>query len=420
MSQIVDALPKGSVQIDFFELKNLDGGILDLIPFVTEFNIYESIFEPFITATAAFDDSRGVVDLYVLNGSEVSIRYRSYKDSDPVTMKFIVDSANAILPDSMGRSQTYFLNLISVDTMRAIAVRVDENYVNLAPEDMIKNILKDKIKTNKNFYFSKTNSTDSINCSSLYPFQAIDAIKKRAVSRGHNSSTYVFFENQYGYCFKTIEEVLSDAAKDPQITNGDRNFYFDINEPNDITKSAWRKIETLQKITQQSLTQQILYGGVRSNIFAYNINTGEHYKFEYHEDNDANKFKGMSPKRKMYSKVYSDEIYKKGDKLSNLMVAPVLDENGLLRIQKEILSKAFSVKISNVLRIEIAGDSRLTVGTAANLDIPVIGPATSTRTNEISSGIYMFSGIRHTFKPADAATGRGYRQYCEMINTGVS
>ncbi len=417
---MVDVRPKGSVQIDFFELKNLDGKILDLVPFVTEFNIYESIFEPFITATAAFDDSRGVVDLYVLNGSEVSIRYRSYTDSDPVTMKFIVDSANAILPDSMGRSQTYFLNLISVDTMRAIAVRVDENYVNLAPEDMIKNILKDKIKTNKNFFFSKTNSTDSINCSSLYPFQAIDAIKKRAVSRSYNSSTYMFFENQYGYCFKTIEEVLSEAAKDPQIITGDRNFYFDINEPNDVTKTAWRKIETLQKITQQSLTQQILYGGVRSNIFAYNINTGEHYKFEYHEDNDASKFKGISPKRKMYSKVYSDEIYNKGDKLSNLMVVPVLDENGLLRIQKEILSKAFSVKISNVLRIEITGDSRLTVGTAANLDIPVIGPATSTRTNEISSGIYMFSGIRHVFSPADAATGRGYRQYCEMINTGVS
>jgi len=417
---MVDVRPKGSVQIDFFELKNLDGKILDLVPFVTEFNIYESIFEPFITATAAFDDSRGVVDLYVLNGSEVSIRYRSYTDSDPVTMKFIVDSANAILPDSMGRSQTYFLNLISVDTMRAIAVRVDENYVNLAPEAMIANILREKIKTNKNFFFSKTNSTDSINCSSLYPFQAIDAIKKRAVSRSYNSSTYMFFENQYGYCFKTIEEVLSEAAKDPQIITGDRNFYFDINEPNDVTKTAWRKIETLQKITQQSLTQQILYGGVRSNIFAYNINTGEHYKFEYHEDNDASKFKGISPKRKMYSKVYSDEIYNKGDKLSNLMVVPVLDENGLLRIQKEILSKAFSVKISNVLRIEITGDSRLTVGTAANLDIPVIGPATSTRTNEISSGIYMFSGIRHVFSPADAATGRGYRQYCEMINTGVS
>lgn len=418
MNENVAALAKGSVQIDFFEMI-LDGKTLDLIPFVTEINIYESIFEPFITATAAFDDSRGLPDLYVLNGSPVTIRYKSYKDSDSVTMKFIVDSVNVMLPDSMGRSQTYFLNLISVDTMRAIAVRVDENYVNLAPELMIENILKQKIKTNKKFYSSKTNSIDSINCSSLYPFQAIDAIKKRAVSRSYSSSTYVFFENQYGYCFKTIEEVLSEAAKDPQIANEDRNFYFDINEPNDVRKTAWRKIETLQKIKQQSLTEQILYGGVKSNIFAYNINTGEHFKFEYEESEDSNRFK-VASRKKLYSKVGSADIYNKGDKLSNLTVAPVLDENGLLRVQKEILAKAFSVKISNVLRIEITGDSRLTVGTAANIDIPVIGPATSTQTNEISSGIYMFSAIRHVFKPADAATGRGYTQCCEMINTGVS
>ena len=420
MYQGVSALSKGSVLIDFFKLTNLDGGVLDLIPFVTEFNIYESVFDPFITATASIDDSRGVVDLYVLNGSEVSIRYKSYVDADYVTMKFVVDSVNAILPDSMGRSQTYFLNLVSQESLRAIAVRVDEIYVKQAPENMIANILKQKIRTNKNFYFSKTNSIDTMNCSSLYPFQAIDAIKKRAVSRSHSSSTYLFFENQFGYCFKTIEEILSDAANDPQIENSDRNFYYDIAEPNDVSKSSWRKIETLQKVKQQSLTEQILYGGVKSNIFAYNINTGEHYRFDYDEDIDLSKFKGTSPKRKLYTKVSPEEIYKKGDKLSNLMVAPVLDEDGLLRIQKELLSRAFSVKISNVLRMEISGDSRLTVGTAAKLNIPVIGPATSTQTNEISSGIYMFCKIRHTFMPAEAASGLGYRQYCEMMNTGVS
>jgi len=415
-------LNKGSVFIEYFRLTKPGGSTtIDLVPFVTEFNIYESIFEPFITATAAFDDSLGIPDTDLLSGSIVSIKYKSGIDIEPVIMKFIVDGVNVILPNETGRLQTYSLNLVSEESLRAIAIRVGEIYKDMAPEDMIQHILTSKIKTNKEFYYSKTGSIDSMNCSSLFPFQAIDAIKKRAVSRSYFSSSYMFFENQFGYCFKTLEEILSDAAKDPNIERGDKNFYFDTPEPASIKQTAWRKIEVLQKIKQQSLTEKIMYGGEKSQIFAYNLDTGEHFQFNYNETQDVNKFKAISPKRELYSKVSPDEIYTTGDKLSNLMVAPVKSQKELNRIQKEILSKAYTTKLfSNILRMEISGDSRITVGTAAKLNIPVINSFTGVETNEISTGIYIFARIRHMFRPSEGSTGLGYRQYCEMISTGVS
>jgi|688.fasta_scaffold00051_138 hypothetical protein len=421
MFQSVNALPKGSVLIEFFELRKLNGTVLDLIPFVTEFNIYESVFEPFITATASLDDSRGIVDFDTINGSTVAIKYASDVNLDFVTMTFIVDSVNVILPDSSNKSQTYFLNLISPESLRAFAIRVGEIYTNLAPENMIGDILKNKIKSNKKFFFSKTNSIDTMNCSSLYPFQAIDAIKKRAVSRSYLSSSYMFYENQFGYHFKTLEEILSEASTDSRIAEGDLVFYYDVAEPKDIKNSSWRKIEILQKIKQQSLTENIVYGGTKSKIFAYNISTGEHFQFEYNEEQDFEKFKSFSPKRKLYTRVSPRDIYKQGDKLNNLMVAAVTEEKELLRIQKEILSRAYVNKLfSNVLRMEISGDSRLSAGSAAMLNIPVINAGTSTETNELASGIYLFAKIRHMFRPSEAGTGIGYRQYCEMMNTGAN
>ena len=420
MFQGVNALPKGSVLIDYLELRKLNGVVLDLIPFVTEFNIFESIFESFITATASLDDSRGIVDYDTINGSVVEMRYKSDVNLNPVTMTFVVDSVNVILPDSSNKSQTYFLNLISPESIRALALRVGEIYTNLAPETMIADILKNKIKTNKKFFFSKTSSTDTMNCSSLFPFQAIDAIKKRSVSRSYLSSSYMFYENQFGYNFKTLEEILSEASSDPRILEGDLVFFYDVAEPKDIRKSSWRKIESLQKIKQQSLTGNIVYGGNRSRIFAYDISTGEHYQFEYNGDQDFKKFKSYTPKTKFYSKISSKDIYKQGDQLNNLMVAPVAGEKELLRIQKEILSRAYvNTLFSNILRMEISGDSRLTAGSAAMLNIPVINAGTDIETNELASGIYMFAKIRHTFKPSEAGTGMGYRQYCEMMNTGA-
>lgn len=413
MHQGVEALNKGSFIIEFLRLTYLNGKTLDLIPFTAQFNIFESIYEPAISATAVLDDSAGIIDNDPIIGSTISIKYKSNIELQFVNISFVVESIESIMPNPDGRGQSYILNMFSEESKRALALRVNEIYNKTEPEKMINDILVNKIKTKKKFYFSKTGTIDSINCSSLYPFQAIDAIKKRSVSRKYESSSYVFFENQYGYVFKTLEEILEEAKKDENIISGDMNFFYDISEPQFVKNSAWRKIENLQKIRQGSLNTNIYNGALRSKIFAYDVNTGQHYRFDY--DDTINEKSGN------FVKVTSRNVYSQGDESGNLVIAPILSENDLPRIKKEILVKAYTSKLtSNILRMEINGDSTLTVGRAAQLNIPKLMSSTNTETNEISSGIYIFCKIRHTFIPAAAAQIGSYRQYCEMMNTGVS
>jgi len=403
---------KGSLHIEVFELiyANQNKPPMDLTPFVTQLNIYESIFEPCISATAALDDSNGLIDYDLLPGSIVRFKYKTFEETKYTEMKFVIDSVNAAIPGT--KTQTYFLTMFSEESKRAVGLRVGEIYNKTSPENMINDILKNKIRTKKKLYFSKTSALDTMNCSSLYPFQAIDAIKRRSVSRSYSSSTYMFFENQDGYNFITLEEILDKAAKDANISDGDMVFYYDIAEPNDVTKSSWRKIEVLEKSQIQSLIDTIQFGGIKSKIIAYDINTGQHYEFTY--DDKEHDFK-ISARSLKHDKSTMQTVYQKGDETNNLVVAPISSENDLLRIKKELLAKAYMTKLSsNVIRIEINGDNRITVGNAAQLNIPKINAATKTETNEISSGIYLFAKIRHIFSPSDLY----YIQSCEMIKAG--
>jgi hypothetical protein len=414
MSHNVAALNTGSFIIEYLELRYLKNikQPLDLIPFTFQFDIYESIYHPYISATAILDDSRGIVIDDSIIGSTIVISYKSQdKLTNFVKMEFIIDGVDLVMHNGDSRGQTYLIKMFTPECKRALAVLVNENYLDLAPETMIGQILKQKVNTNKAFYFSRTKSIDSINCYSLHPFQAIDMIKRRAVSRDYESSSFMFFESQHGYVFKTIEEILEKAKTDPDIQNGDMIFSKDATEAPKAAQSSWRRIQNFQVIKQGSLNNQICDGAIKSNIFAYNINTGEHYRFDY----DGTSF---SPKND-FVKINAADIYKQGDQ-NSLYVATIQSENELLRIKKELLAKAYASKLSSsIARMEIPGDSRITVGRAAKINIPKMISSTVTETNEISSGIYIFAKIRHTFDPAGSAQGGSYKQTCEMMNIGV-
>jgi hypothetical protein len=323
-------------------------------------------------------------------------------------MTFVIDSVNAGISNG-NSTQTYFLKMFSEESKRALGLRVGELYNKMSPEAMVNDILLNKIRTKKPINLAKTSMVDSINCSSLYPFQAIDAIKRRSVSREYKSSSFMFFENQNGFNFITLEEILHKASKNPDILSGDMVFYYDGQEPNNVRKSSWRRIEILEKSRLQSMTENIQLGGLKSKILAYNLNTGEHYEFVY--DYNSDDFK-ISKRSQSYSDL---EVYQKGDETNNLIVAPIDEEADLLRIKKELLVKAYMTKLSsNIIRMEINGDSRLTVGDAADLKIPKMVSSTENTTNDLSSGIYLFSKIRHIIYPADLK----YRQSCELIKAG--
>lgn len=407
-------MDSGEIGIRKFELEHF-GDKTDLTPFVVEMHIFESIYDPFIQATMSIIDGAGLIDRISWAGSTVTITYTSNENVEPTTMVFIVDGAAGATPSMGDKNQTYLVRLYSQEIPRGLAITTGEIFNKMAPEKMIKQILTDKIKTKKPFTADKTGSLDTINCANLRPFQAIDKIKRRAVSRNKISSSFLFFENKHGYNFKSLEMLLSDARKNPQVKDGDRNFYLDSIQHINVENSSWRQILSFERTKSQGLMETIGQGGVSGKIYAYDVGTGKHYEFKYEDKKNSSEF-DINPESITYKRVTIDDIMNKGDDPANMIVAPITSTDDLERIRKEIYVRAFMSKLAaNIVRMQIHGDSRLTVGTPVTLNLPIIDGTTTKKTNKIGGGIYLISKLRHMITPSN----QSYEQSCELIRTGM-
>lgn len=407
-------MESGQITIKKFELDNF-GNKLDLTQFVTEIDIFESLFDPYITATMGVADGAGLLDRITWAGSKVTITYTSNEKIDPVTFVFVVDTVEGAEPSKMDRMQTYAVNMYSEEVVRATTISVGEMFNKQSPEKMIEQILRSKLNTQKPYITDKTGALDSINCANLLPFQAIDKIKRRAVSRDKASSSFVFFENQHGYNFKTIEQLLVDARNDNQVKEGDRNFYLDSMKHLGVENTSWRQILAFERTKTQAYTESLIAGAAAGQIYAYNINTGEYYKFTYTDNTNSSDF-DINPKSVAYQRVAIDNVVKKGDNVGGMIVAPVTSTDDLERIKKEIYARAFMSRLAaNTVRMQIYGDSRMTVGTPVKLNLPIMDATTAKKTNDIAGGVYLVSKVRHIIMPATP----NYNQSCELIRTGM-
>lgn len=404
----------GDVNVSKFELDNF-GDKLNLTEFVTDLNIYESIFESTIKASMSIYDGAGLLDRITWAGSKVTLTYTSSEKVDPSTMTFIVDGADGATNHNNKSNQTYFVRMFSEECLRNLAITVGEIFNKQSPEKMVERIIKNKLNSNKPVIIDKTSAIDTINCANLRPFQAIDKIKKRSVARGKVSSSFVFFENKHGFNFKTIESMLEDARKDPQVTEGDRNFYLDSMHHIGVESTSWRQILAFERSVTQSLAETLMYGGLNSKIYAYDIQSGEHYEFTYVDSKNSKEF-AIDGKSLSYKRVATNDIIKTGDSAAGIIVAPMIGTNDLERIKKELYSRAYMTKLmSNVVRMHIHGDSRMTVGTAVKLHLPVMDSSSTKTTNILAGGVYLVAKVRHMLVPASSS----YTQSCELIRTGM-
>ena len=62
----------------------------------------------------------------------------------------------------------------------------------------------------------------------MQPFEAVDLLRQKAVSKEFPSGgAYVFYENQYGVQFRSIENIIKEDSKEPDIFVNDNMIYDD-------------------------------------------------------------------------------------------------------------------------------------------------------------------------------------------------
>lgn len=235
-----------------------------------ELNIYESIHTPYMSGNLIIRDTMNHRSNMSMTGQEeieftlatndkseridfTKFRGRIYKISD-------------IIPTS-AYEQVYTLHFVSMDAIRNTQTRVKSSHKG-SPDQITNKILKNILKTEKNFFVEPSSSFTHLLGNNRYPFEYMRMLANRSVSREHKSSGYLFFENHRGYNFCSRDRLYYESANIPRESVDE---FFTANQrPRVDTPTEMRTLLSYKIMTTQDTLRDNTNGLLNNTHYSYN------------------------------------------------------------------------------------------------------------------------------------------------------
>jgi len=403
----------GDVQIKAITLSQLSGGkSVSIAPQVVGFSIYESIINPVITAELMVYDAVDLLYSFPIIGEEkVSIEFATAGYDDTVTYDFIVNSVEHITTLSYNRGKSYVIRLASEEVLKNAGTQVNKKY-SMEASAIVQQILQSNLNSQKSLVIDTTKGIQDVLVSTLRPFQAIDMIRRRAISSKYESASYCFFENQDGFSFCTIEKMMDDGKG----RIGDKQFVFDASGRVDFTASTFRNVLGFRNVSAFNNGMKIGHGSLRNVVRKFDLLTGAVTKVTYDNLQDQGKFKFATDDAIGLNT--SDFEGKYGDDTSTNLMIPAsadLPENYMGDYAGK--RQAFAGKISqNLYHAHVYGDSKMKAGDVITIAVPTtLGTTDKQDQARLTSGNYLVAKLRHIVGSSASAGRRVYTQSLELV-----
>lgn len=253
----------GEIQIQNITLTT-SNGVLALETFFSRFNVYESIFVPnAMLDIELFDINDAITNANVLGGETVNMTFGA-PGGVFATYNFIVETIADITEVGTNKGKAYNLHCVSQETMQAKTNYVQKSY-NTDIGSMIQDIHKNYLQSQKPLNVEPTSGTQNILIPNYDPFQAIDLIRRRAVSQMNNSSTYLYFETWQGMNFTTMQGMQANGVV--------KSFYETDTVGSSIFNDTYNTIISKEIPQIASATERISYGTMNQQVSTYNVRT---------------------------------------------------------------------------------------------------------------------------------------------------
>ena len=191
---------------------------------IAELNIFEDIESNAVIGTMHIMDAYNIISNASLQGNERLI----FKLSTPGTTNDKVDIVDASeetgypfhihgLTDRIQQSETlmtYTLHFSSKELIRNVRTRVSRAYNGGLAQSVV-DILRDEsgLNSRKDIYYEETRNQDKVVIPNLRPFDAINMISRKALSKNANGAGYYFYETTKGFHFRSYESMLAYKSK---------------------------------------------------------------------------------------------------------------------------------------------------------------------------------------------------------------
>ena len=185
-------------------------GVVNLANLYQEINIFDSMFMPCMKGDILINDSIGLANKLILDGSEYIIISIS-KDEENNQTHFdktfrVVRISNR--QNTKQNSESYLLHFVSEEMVFSLQQKINQSY-NSAYSDMVEKILVNQMGVSKNkiAYIEKTKGIHSLVLPNIAPLDAMNWVTKKAVN-DQGLPNMLFFENNYGYNFVSLSTLI--------------------------------------------------------------------------------------------------------------------------------------------------------------------------------------------------------------------
>jgi len=190
-------------------LTNINGKTIELSRLLVTLDIYESIFDFFISGKLVLQDSLDIIKNFIIIGNEqLKVVIHTTDTNKSITLNFriykiIPDTTNTKGDSKKKVVELYFLSEEAIKNNKTlISKKFSDN-----PENIIQDVITNHLSSSK--ILNSETTSDSVNVYSNFwkASKLINFITK--ISKNDNYSDYIFFETFDGFIFKTISNLIN-------------------------------------------------------------------------------------------------------------------------------------------------------------------------------------------------------------------
>jgi len=370
------------------DTKDIRGQILTL-------SIYEDIEEPTVFAEILIRDEIDLLTKLPIIGEEnIEISFKSPTREQITTYKLRVFNITSSEISLNNKGSTYKLECVSIEHFLGTSVNIEKTYKDLI-SNMVNDILVNIIKTDKQLDIETTRGIIPFALPRIKAFPALDMLRQRAISMAPTGGVFVFFQNQTGIVFKSLETMMEESKKSIES----RVFTYSpvTNTDADRETFGYRNLINFSHLKKSNNVDKIKAGLFNNSTKSFDLLTKSYENTEFKLNEQSNRIvTGQATKSKLpnspsfidaFSNIAQNKYFvTKDTSKGNEFISNFLSF-------KQAYAALFN---QNIVRAFAHGDNYLKVGDMVTLNLPEASAIKKSDVEDSTySGNYMITKLRH-------------------------
>jgi len=343
-------------------------------------------------------DSIGMLETFPIIGEEdIEIEIQTPGLDKTTLFKFKCFEVTNVQKIDNGKGVTFVMRCVSREHLYNATSPIAEGKTDTIT-NMVPYFLQNYLHTDKKFISDETKGIHSIVFPRLSPLESIDMLRQRAVSKEYPSSSYVFFENQAGFNFKTVEGLYKEGSKNigSRVFNAQQNTMAN----KEAQANSYRTLLDYQIINRSDSVKKAQEGVYKAvtKVFDMSKKTFESIEFEL---KDSFKDFETSANKKMPNTTDFINEFASGVPKQFLTIKDTTRPDMYMDQAMAIKNSFARLLNDDVTRILIHGDTGLKVGDVITLKLPQADGMTKRKKQDsLTSSDYLVIRLRHMLTPS--------------------